>query len=166
MLIAIRTPEYQGRGVGGGECVGGWVERKGKKGKTTPRPLSSKLCMLLGWFLTNVLSAQQRLFYMKKTRLCAVIWQQCNVLCRAPRLFATSISLSPSPSVALTFSIQFTFAWLKGDVYLWARIKMQSSDKLNYCLVCCLSQQQRYRWFPQLKGRDGADYKVEVTGSH
>lgn len=38
---------------------------------------------------------------MKKTRLCAVIWQQCNVLCRAPRLFATSIHLSLSLSGSL-----------------------------------------------------------------
>lgn len=36
-----------------------WEERKGQERKSNNsklRPLSSKLCMLLGWFLTNVLS--------------------------------------------------------------------------------------------------------------
>lgn len=39
--------------------MGGWKEkeRRGKeRNNSTLGPLSSKLCMLLGWFLTNVLS--------------------------------------------------------------------------------------------------------------
>lgn len=58
MLIAISTPVYHGRcGVG----VGGKEMKEGKKGEQAnsncaPRLLLSKLCILLGWFLTNVLS--------------------------------------------------------------------------------------------------------------
>lgn len=53
-----------------------WEERKGTNGKerksknSTLRPLSSKLCVFLGWFFTNVLSKTAVLHEKDKTVRC------------------------------------------------------------------------------------------------
>lgn len=71
--------------------------------------------------------------------------QKCNW-----KPFGVAVAPSPPASihsaVALSFSLLYFFAWLKGGARLRARIKTQSSDKLNCCLVCRLSQQRHYRW--------------------
>lgn len=64
MLIAISTPVYHGvlyMWCWWRACVGGKEIKEGKKGEQATsncalRLLLSKLCILLGWFLTNVLS--------------------------------------------------------------------------------------------------------------
>lgn len=163
MLVAIRAPEFQGRGVGGGYCVGERKKKQGEREKAiaTLRPLSSKLCMLLGWSF-NRSAVKNSSCFTWKGRGCA-LWSGNSVTHSVglpDYLPPPSLSLSRSVSLCgVPLLLWFTLAWLKGDVCLWVRIKMPKSDKINYCLSCYFVL--RDFSLPQHKGRD----KDKVTGS-
>lgn len=85
-------------------------QKKEKSNNSTLSPFSSKLCMFLGWFLTNVLSVTALVLH-EMTSLCAVIcrWQQCKMLYRAPRLFATTTSLSLNLSLFFSLPLYLVY---------------------------------------------------------
>lgn len=82
---------------------------------------------------------------MKKTRLCAVIWQQCNALCWAPRLFAIAISLSLSDSSSVCLSLSPSASPCGSLLYL-------------ICLFCLIER----RHVPVSQNKDAKQRQIEL----